>query len=116
MNKPARNLERIYRTYNRKFFDGQLPHDTRIWFVSIDNEDARTCTHGVTLGVEDKETKHLSFEIFINPDTHIDRSQVRLTLLHEMAHIKNYPYMGHGKRFEEEMLRLALRGAMKGLW
>jgi hypothetical protein len=116
LNKPARNLERIYRTYNKKFFDGTLPADTRVWWVRIKEADEKCCVHGVTLGLEDNETKHLSFEIFINPDTHVDKSQLRMTLLHEMAHVKLYPYLGHGKRFEEEMTRLALRGAMKGLW
>jgi len=117
MNKPARNLEKIYRTYNRKFFDGRLPSDTRIfWNDEIAVSDRETdMTYGLTIQLEDEDTKHRFFTIYIHPTNHIDKSQVRMTVLHEMCHV-SLGTGGHGKRFEEEMKRIALRDAFKGLW
>jgi hypothetical protein len=111
MFKHSPRLKKIYNTYNRKFFDNTLPHDTQIGY-----NDEMEGKHGLTLGIFDDESNHLFFFIYISPTTHSDKAQLKLTVLHECAHVKLYPYMKHGKRFEEEMYRLAGRGAMKGLW
>lgn len=116
MQKPARNLERIYRTYNRKYFDGKLPDDTQIfWNDEITETDKpKELTHGLTIQFEDEETKHRFFMIYINPNV-TAMGVTRMTLLHEMCHVS----LGtgrHGKRFEEEMKRIASRDAFKGLW
>jgi hypothetical protein len=40
----------------------------------------------------------------------------RLTLLHEMVHLKLGVTAGHGPKFHTEMVRLSRAGAFKGLW
>lgn len=110
MNKPARNLERVYATYNRKFFDSALPLDTQIyWNDEVEDE------FGSAYGYEE-DNKHRFFNIYINPKLHVTDEQRRLTLLHEMIHVKLFPYAKHGRKFEEEKMRLVMRGALKDLW
>jgi hypothetical protein len=60
--------------------------------------------------------KALEFVLRIDPRFAHDSRTVRITLLHEMAHIKLSPYRTHGPKFEAEMQRLAAAGAFKGLW
>jgi len=43
-------------------------------------------------------------------------AQANWAVLHEQVHIKLYPYRKHGKRFNQEMLRLAGAGAFDDLW
>ena|ERR1700683_3956793 len=41
------------------------------------------------------------------------------TAIHEIAHLHlwwKYEYLGHGRRFNKEMLRLAKLGAQNGVW
>lgn len=104
-------LKTIYNTYNRKYFDGQLPSETLVGW----NDELGPKTFGLNISVAD-EGNHLLFTISIDPRKHFSSEQYRLTLLHEMCHIKLYPYMKHGKKFNEEMLRLAVRGALNELW
>jgi predicted metal-dependent hydrolase len=40
----------------------------------------------------------------------------KMTVLHEMVHVKLAPYLGHGKKFQDEMKRLAEMNAFKGMW
>jgi hypothetical protein len=37
-------------------------------------------------------------------------------LLHEQVHQRLYPYQRHGKRFNQEILRLAEVGAFDEIW
>lgn len=109
MFKPDLRLKRIYDTYNRKFFDNALPHDTRVgWNDELEG-------YALTIGIDDEESKHRIFVVYINPNFHSGVEQYRLSLLHECIHIKLYPYMKHGRKFDEEILRLASRGALKGI-
>lgn len=110
LNKPARNLEKISKRYNRDYFDGKIPKDLRIWW------NDRIKDYGLTIGISDKDTGHVFFDIYINPDNHHGRAQVLLTLIHELAHVRLHPRIGHGRDFQEEMQRIALRGGLKGLW
>lgn len=110
MNKPARNLEKITRRYNKDYFDGKLPKDLRIWW------NDRIEDYGLTIGISDEDTEHMFFDVYVHPDKHHGGEQVRLTLFHELAHVKLHPKTGHGRDFQEEMTRLALRGAFKGIW
>jgi predicted SprT family Zn-dependent metalloprotease len=98
-------LRRWYRDYNRRFFGGALPADADVFYAPIDG------AHGDALGESNGE-----FTLRINPACAIDLRVVRMTLLHEMAHLKLWPYRTHGPRFEQEMQRLAVAGAFKGLW
>lgn len=111
MVKADKRLQNFYDRANRLYFDGGLPNDT---IVSLNDEIKEK--HGLTVGISDDDTKHTFFMIYIHPDMHVTRQQVQMTLLHEMCHVKLYPYMKHGKRFDDEMIRLAVRGAFRDLW
>ena len=111
MFKHSPQLKKIYDTYNRKFFNNQLPRDTQIGY-----NDEIEGKHGLTLGIEDEETHHRFFIIYISPTTHTDMGQKRLTILHEMCHVRLHPLTNHGREFQEEMKRLAMRDAFKEIW
>ncbi|HTV07820.1 MAG TPA: SprT-like domain-containing protein [Candidatus Aquilonibacter sp.] len=100
-----RQLRRWYRDFNRRFFGGCLPSDADVLYAPVDG------AHGDALVESNGE-----FTVRINPACAIDWRIVRMTLLHEMAHLKLWPYRAHGERFEKEMQRLACAGAFKGLW
>lgn len=101
-----KQLLRWYREYNRKWFSAALPEDIDILFAPVDD-----CT---VAKLNDCDVQN--YVLQINPRYLVDTCMVRMTLLHEMAHIKLWPYKAHGVRFQQEMLRLAKAGAFKGLW
>ena len=98
-----RELRRAYLAYQRELFP-DLPENVNVVFVPAD------CYGEVWLDEENVWT------IRIDPKYAIDSRIWRLTLLHEMVHIEVYPYKGHGKKFQQGMLRLAQVGAFKNLW
>jgi predicted SprT family Zn-dependent metalloprotease len=55
-------------------------------------------------------------EIRLNPVMRFESKVYKFTLLHEMVHVKLYPYRFHGKKFDQEMLRLACAGAFNSIW
>lgn len=107
--KPDKRLKNFYVKANRLWFDGTLPSDTVVgWNSEIPG-------YGLTLGIEDEDTKHTFYIIYIDKKKHYDFRQSLLTLLHEMAHVK-LRSTRHGMKFEEELVRIAIRGGFKGLW
>jgi SprT-like family len=96
-------LRRWYREFNRKYHNGELPNDVDIFYAPM--EDCSGLVdfhHGETL-------------LIINPMCALDSTVLRMTLHHEMAHIKTQ-VRGHGSVFQQEMLRLAKLGAFRNLW
>jgi hypothetical protein len=112
--KPDHHLQAWYIKYNRAFFDGQLPSDVQVGYNELEGMYGTLAVNIWTS--EEDGLEHKVLQIHIDPSKHFGGSQVRLTLLHEMAHIKLLPFRQHGRRFEEEMKRLASRDAFKGLW
>ena len=100
-----RHLRRWYQDYNRKWFSGDLPEHTDILYAPVQGclADVGYCP------------AH-DFVLRINPRFAVDTCMVRMTLLHEMVHMKLWPYKIHGKRFQVEMQKLAVLGAFRGLW
>lgn len=99
-----RNLRRWYRTFNRKWFADELPHEADVFYAPLDDSIAEMTWDAAETPV-----------IRIDPIFSICARMVRLALLHEMAHIHLHS-TSHGVLFQAEMLRLANAGAMKGLW
>ena len=93
-------LQRVYKYYNRRYFGSLLPTDTPVYWEKISEYGCIT--------TED--------EIILNSAYRKVAEVWRLTLLHEMVHLYLKPYRGHGKRFQQEMVRLAKQGALKYLW
>ncbi len=100
----TRKLRRWYRDYNHRFFGDSLPADALIECVRIEG------CWGRAMVSDGRPVIHLS------PRCRVCRSVAKMTLLHEMAHVKLWPVTTHGPQFQAEMQRLAAAGAMKGLW
>ena len=97
-------LRRWYLKYNRLYFDNALPKNTRIWW-EVPTGAYADC-------VEENGV----WRVRINPSLAGWPQLAKFTLLHELAHIKLSPYLGHGEQFNAEMLVLAQKGAFNDLW
>lgn len=104
-------LSRWYRDYNKKYFLGALPEPdaVRIFYGPCFKEFRQ---YGRTMGFEQDAVEW---------DMHLDELLeehepfAKLTLLHEMVHIKRWPDRRHGELFRKEIEILVLKGAYKGL-
>ncbi len=106
-----KQLAHWYARYNRDWFGGELPLDTIIWWEPPPGAQGITCPV--------YEVMDGKFEILMDQALKGVPDYWKLLLLHEMAHVKLWPTHSrhqHGRVFQEEMQRLALAGAMKGLW
>lgn len=97
-------LKRWYLRYNRLYFAAQLPTDAQIWW-EVPRGAYADCD--LVQGV---------WRIRINPSLAGWPQLAKLTLLHELVHLKLHPYQRHGRKFNSEMLRLAEAGALDDLW
>lgn len=105
-----KELRKLYVRYNKLYFDGKLPDTVPIQLVDMSQTDkAGLCTTYQEPGLI-LHSIHLD-STFKNYDP-----LLKFFLLHEMAHVKLHPYAEHGQEFDDEMFRLASRGAFKGLW
>lgn len=105
-------LQRIFTRYNKKYFSGKLGHTQVGWNEALSD----TLAMAVTVTSVDDTVNSITHTIQIDPELRMYAPVVKLTLLHEMCHVKLYPYLKHGKRFDAEMLHLAIKGGMDGLW
>lgn len=113
MFKPSARLKKTYDTYNKKWFDGQLPSDVQVGFNELEDMYATLAVNIWTS--EEDGLEHTVLQIHIDPRKHFGGEQTKMTLLHEMAHVKVLPHRFHGKQWKEEITRLFLRGAFWGL-
>lgn len=97
MFKADTKLKRWYDKWNRAYFDGTLPEAEVGWEDQLPDK-----RHGQTMVFEDEET---------SLDCASFKEWVELVLMHELAHVKLYPYTWHGQRFKDEIRRLVMRGA-----
>ena len=101
-------LADAFATYSQLYFADRLPHVTLVgWSADLGEEPA--------VAIFDPATKQ--YAIFINDRLEWSPELARLMLLHEMVHVAHWDYHDDDDpRFQQEMLRLANRGALKGLW
>lgn len=103
MNLSHTQLRRWYRTYNRRWFNGELPDDMDVLYAPMDRE------HGLA-------ECHPNEERIITIDTMYATPRIaRWFLLHEMTH----HYTGdwtHGNIFQAGQMRLAMLGAFRRIW
>lgn len=106
-------LQSLYRRYNKKFFDGKLPADIPIKFVDMSaTNQGGLCTTVASEGL----VLHV---IYLDSTFREYDNLLKLFLLHEMVHVQIPALDGqdpHGKEFDDGMMRLCFRGALKGLW
>lgn len=106
----TKELQKLYTRYNKKFFDGKLPDTVPITLVDMSATDkGGLCTTYSEPGL----TIH---SIHLDSTFKEYDSLLRFFLLHEMVHVKLHPYGDHGQEFDDEMMRLAFRGAFRGIW
>lgn len=104
LEAPDIQLVRWYQKYNRLYFGGKL-HAVSIWYEVPSSG-----------GFADCQLKEDGWQVRINPALAGWPQLAKLTLLHELVHIRLHPYKKHGKKFNAEMLRLAQCGALNDLW
>lgn len=115
----ARMLEQAYVSYNKKYFDSTLPKIPIRWSSKI-GVDRSICAYGWYTGVQDDEPGY----ILISIDLKRHWSVWRMTLLHEMCHVRlrrneeevSSTSEKHSKPWQREMKRLARAGAFNDLW
>lgn len=109
-----KQIQSAYRKYNKKFFDGKLSADVPVKYVDMSGTNhcglsTMFASDGLLLQVIYLDSRLKEFDLLM-----------RFSLLHEMCHIKLHPISTepdpHGLEFNDEMVRLAFRGAFKGIW
>ena len=112
----AWSLERTYDYYNRKYFGNELPKIPVQWSEVISD-----------YAVYEQPSDDSDGLIRISSETRKFNSVWRMSLLHEMCHVKlrEYPEeiaaksrtpRSHSNIWQKEMMRLAQAGAFKTLW
>jgi hypothetical protein len=86
------SLKRLYRSFNALYFGGELP-------------DAEIRYEPVPAFADCCKTDDV-FVIRINPAIGGWVDFLKLTLLHEMIHVRLWPRTNHGVRFDREVERL----------
>jgi hypothetical protein len=105
-------LRRAYLKFNDTWFAGKLPPNVVVFWEPANGNLAETFEFE-TLESTGGEPE---LGIRIDPTLRFAARLWKFTLLHEMCHVKTYSYLGHGKKFKKEMLRLANAGAFDNLW
>ena len=90
-----------------------LPRDEIARLSGFDDKDTDgLCSFGMSLGCPCPKSILLADDL--------RTAETRITLLHEMAHmkvdVKYGRHMGHGKKWQNEMKRLAKLGALEAWW
>ena len=105
------DLLRIFRRFNKRYWNGTLP-EPLIYYAHIEdpNRDGYARFGEVQL-IEDR------FHVRVDPLWSACIQMTEWAVLHESAHIHLWKYgIGHGARFQKEMVRLALAGAFRRIW
>jgi hypothetical protein len=100
------DLRRYYRVANRKYFKGKLP-DIPVRFAKVNR---------LVLGILWINPGDVPSDIEISEELRYVQNLTIMTLLHEMVHVENPRWKGHGWRFDRRMKQLAQDGAFDGLW
>lgn len=105
LSKSHPQLLRLFRKFNTKYFDGKLPEPIIHYAHIPEIRCFGVCEHNGK-----------QFVITIDPQHATSRATRHLTVLHELVHVKLWPSTIHGRKFHDEMLRLANAGALKAVW
>jgi hypothetical protein len=98
-------LLKAFRKFNKLYFDSSLPEDNVVlcWEPQDDNASGE-CARIHEAGVEGRETD--DFIIRIDPLYRTSHWAWKVILLHECIHVKLWPYVAHGEKFDREIARL----------
>jgi hypothetical protein len=97
-------LKRFYNHINKRYHGGELP-PVKIFFAPVSGDYGET---NLIDGV---------FVVKINPSEEGRPKSWKFAVHHEAVHVKIWPNRScNGKRFQEEMQRLAMSNAFRGIW
>jgi hypothetical protein len=115
-------LQRQYATYNKKWFNGRLPHDVKVTWSSNIDRGSVAISHPHGFGVCDRTycPKRCTRPfIRLYPSLKPFTEYWKLCLLHEMVHIEGMlgdkRLFSHGPSFRYRLLQLVEAGAYNGL-
>jgi len=100
-------LQDLYKTYNRTYWDGKLPANATVVWTGLNKERfGETTTDG-----------NGRFVIRLDVMKNRERNVAKTTILHEMCHVKTYGQdkTDHGPRWLAELHRIMLEGAFDDL-
>lgn len=104
------HLRRLYLKRREQFFGDSIPDDVPVGFdADLTMKVMGLCTYTI------EADGSRGFRISINPMLRPWPKVYEQVLLHEMAHVKLYPYAQHGKKFKQEIHRLMDAGAFDRL-
>jgi hypothetical protein len=113
--EPSPQLAEFYREFNREWFGGRLPADTRLYWMPARMAN-RSGHLAEVWGTRKQHRPITNFKISVSNRIRFSSRLVVRVLLHEMAHISTGLGAQHGPRWQREMLRLAKAGAFARLW
>lgn len=106
-----KELVKCYTRFNKKYFGGKLPDTIPIVLTDMSKtDDVGMCTTFHGQGLSPLHT------IYLDKNLQEYDTVLKLSLLHELCHVKLYPYGGHGEEFDAEMVKLAFKNAFHDLW
>jgi len=99
-------LRRLYLKFNRQYWEGALPDNTRVLWVPVAGDRvAETC-----------KMPDGTFEIKLSPSVSGFPRFYKWLLIHEMAHIPTWQTKpDHGRLWKQEVLRVLAAGAIRYL-
>jgi len=100
-----RELKRLYKYYNRRWFQNKLP-DIVVRFGNL-----RNGALGVTTFVG-RDPEYITISNQIKHGQYLNK----MVLLHEAVHVSLPVTVTHGPRFQARMRALARKHALDGLW
>jgi hypothetical protein len=105
MHMTNEDLMIMYRDFNRKYFSNALPHDLVVEYGRLKG------FFGIT-----ECYKNRPLYVILDWDLRKSRVHSAMTLLHELVHVENPEWYGHGPRFHKRMLKLAKEKAFNSWW
>lgn len=107
-----KQLHKVYAQYNKKWFGGRLPQEIAMSFEDM----AQTPNGGLCTTYQ--EPGLIIHSIHLDKQFQNCDNLVKFFLIHEMSHMAAYPNekTPHDQSFQDQMILLAFKGALKDLW
>lgn len=108
-----KQLQATYKRFNKRWFDNRLPAEIAMSYEDMTaSPNAGLCTTYQEPGSPPIHSLHFDRR-FQDCDT-----LLKFFLIHECCHISAYPreVIPHDQSFQNEMIILAFKGALKDLW
>lgn len=114
-----------FKEFNRKYFGNRLDKNAIVKFAHLPGHlgvaGSKAIFRKPTRKEKQKRPNCVSVitrvpRIRISDELRDSPAVAIMTLLHEMVHVSKPNWRGHGRHFNQEMLKLAKKGAFNGWW